>query len=135
MFSSERNARIYQGGPEVREKLIQAGLGPSPGCSYVGAFLKPGGLIDQARDALLGLLENDLLCNEQLFNFGGGEPKANALLTRHRGMVLRVLSAFMERISDPLQRDASFHGLLQANEDSDAQRARATASSFMDEGK
>ena len=136
MFSSERNARIYQGGPEVRERLVEAGLGPPVDGSYTGAFVSPGGFIDKARKALLDLLDNDVLCDEYLFELESAEePYKNELFTRHRGMVLRVLSAFMERISDPLLRDASFEGLLRANEDGDEQRAHASAQSFMDEGE
>ena len=123
MFTSERNARIYQGGQEVREKLILAGLGPPSGGFYMGAFLKSGGFIDKARDALLDLLESGVLCDEHLFDLNGGEASVNALLTRHRGIVFRALSAFIGLIAEPLLRDASFHGLLRANEDSDGPRA------------
>ena len=125
MITSERNARIYQGGQEVREKMILAGLGPPSVGSYMGAFLTSGGFIDKARDALLDLLESGVLCDEHIFESNGGEARVNALLNRHHGMVFRVLAAFIERIAGPLLRDASFHGLLRANEDSDRPRAQA----------
>ena len=92
-----------------------------------------GGFIEQTRDRLLDLLEDDVLCDQLLFNCEGDEPKANALCTRHCGMVLRVLSAFLERKSGPLLKDASFHELLRANEDGNEQRARASMQPFMDE--
>ena len=89
---------------------------PAPGHSYLGDFVKDGGFIDVGYDALVDMLEGSAASDTGLFNYEEGDDKSDRVLTRNRGTILRVLSAYGDRIRDPLKQDASFFGLLRAHE-------------------
>jgi len=131
MFAAERNARLFAGGPEAREQLKAAGFAPAEGHTYIGDFIKPGGYICGTDDRIAALLEDGVLSDTRLFAFQEGTDKAHVVLTRNRGMLLRLYSGFSDRIRDPLLKDESFYGMLQMHETDDQEDALEKARRFM----
>ena len=74
---------------------------PAPGHSYLGDFVKDGGFIDVGYDALVDMLEGSAASDTGLSNYEEGDDKSDRVLTRNRGTILRVLSAYGDRIRDP----------------------------------
>ena len=107
MFAAERNSRLYAGGPELQEQMKDAGLTPAEGHTYIGDFVKPGGYVCATEDRVTALLEGTALCDTRLFAFEENTEKAHVVLTRNRGMLLRLYSGFSDRIRDPLLKDES----------------------------
>ena len=107
-------------------------MAPTPGHTYLGYFVKKDGIIDKGFDSLLDLLRGTDLCKRDLFDYVDGAEKAHKILTRHRGMILRVLSGYAERVRDPLKKSDSFFGLLRAHETNDPEDARGVVKEFVD---
>ena len=131
MFAAERNARLHCGSPAVRLKLFEAQLGPTPGHTYLGDFVRRGGYADQADQAMSDLLTGDSLCRTDVFHHGRADLDLNVILTRHRGILLNIWSAMSERMLGPWMDDASFHGLIRMCEAEDPAEAQVQSRAFM----
>ena len=130
MFAAERNSRIARGSESVREKLPEANCSPTDGHTYLGDFVRRGGYADEANEAFSQLLEGDELCQMDVFNAQADQDR-HKLLTRHRGMLLCIWSAFLERMYDPWMDEASFPGLVWTCETADSAEAGERARTFM----
>ena len=101
----------------MRDKLIAEGLGPSPGHTFLGDFLRPGGYLDETRAELDRLFCVDSpLMDVELFNVANDSTDAHDVITRNRGCALRAHGSFSTRINDPLMQDDSLFGLIRACE-------------------
>ena len=131
-FLSERNSRLFAGSERVRRLVVEAGLGPSEGYSYIGDFVKENGYVDSTAGVIEELLFGEsALTRCELFGVVAGTTEASKLLTVHRGLVLRAVGSFNARFVIRLKKPDSFFGLVRACEDPDGDRALTVARAFM----